>query len=131
MMSLRADPFQWEIGASITRIPVCNGCLTGCRCTTVGATFSIVRKSRRCNLAFCRSMGWPSGIDDPAEHRVARPARRRCGPFRRTVSPSLISESEPMINDADNCPLREFSATPCSPLANSTSSEERNPAPIP
>ena len=48
-------------------------------------------------------------------------------PVRRTLSPSLISLSGPMITTPTLSSSR-FSATPCKPLGNSTSSDDAHAA---
>ena len=74
MISSRC-PLPIGMSASIARMPVCSGCLTGWRCTTAGATFSIVRK----RVVFDRALAvdrLAERIDDAAEQRFADGHRR-------------------------------------------------------
>ena len=68
-------PLPIGISASMARMPVCSGCLTGWRCTTVGATFSIVRKRFVAIVALAVER-LAERVDDAAEQRLADRNRR-------------------------------------------------------
>ena len=115
-------PLPIGISASIARMPVCSGCLTGWRCDDASA-----RRSRSCGTCVV-SIGalavdrLAERIDDAAEQRFADRNRGDAAGAPH-LSPSLISASGPMITTPTLSSSR-LSATPCSPFGNSTSSDD-------
>ena len=111
MISSRC-PLPIGISASIARMPVGSDCLTACRCTTPGATFSIVRYFL-VSIGPLPSIGCPSGLTTrPSSASPTGTEAMR--PVRRTVSPSLMSSSSPM-STTPTLSSSKLSATPCRP----------------
>ena len=98
MISSRC-PLPIGISASIARMPVGSDCLTAWRCTTPGATFSMVRYFL-VSIGPLPSIGWPSGLTTrPSSASPTGTEAMR--PVRRTLSPSLIVFVVAHDHDAD------------------------------
>ena len=118
MMSWRC-PRPTGVMASTALMPVCSGSVTGCRCTTVGAWSSRMRRPSA-TISPLSSTGLPSG-STTRPRKPSPTGADRTSPVRRTSWPCSMWAASPRMTQPISRSSR-LSASPNRPPSNCSSS---------